>query len=94
MAEIEYFVDPLDKSHKKFKNYANFELPLFSRELQAEQKPYEMIKAGVALEKKIINNETLAYFICRTYEFLTEIGIAKHLIRFRQHMADEMAHYS
>jgi glycyl-tRNA synthetase (class II) len=36
MAEIEYFVDPEDKSHKKFKNYREFELPLFARQHQAE----------------------------------------------------------
>lgn len=32
MAEIEYFVDPLDKSHPKFRAYRDFELPLLNRE--------------------------------------------------------------
>jgi len=31
MAEIEYFVDPLDKSCPKFKKYHKFQLPLLSR---------------------------------------------------------------
>ena len=30
MAEIEYFVDPKDKSHPKFARYADLKLPLFS----------------------------------------------------------------
>jgi glycyl-tRNA synthetase len=34
MAEIEHFVDPLDKSHKKFKSIAHIKLPLYSREIQ------------------------------------------------------------
>ena len=28
-----------------------------------------------AVEKGVINNETLAYFICRTYLFFQELGI-------------------
>ena len=52
------------------------------------------MQAGASVEKKIINNETLAYFMCRTYEFLVDIGITRTSIRFRQHMEDEMAHYS
>jgi glycyl-tRNA synthetase (class II) len=31
MAEIEFFVDPTDKNHKKFKNIAHIKLPLYSR---------------------------------------------------------------
>ena len=31
MAEIEHFVDPLDKSHPKFKNYSHLKLALFSK---------------------------------------------------------------
>lgn len=33
MAEIEHFVDPLDKSHQKFKLYKDVRLALYSREL-------------------------------------------------------------
>ena len=32
MAEIEHFVDPLEKSYPKFKNIANLKLPLFTSE--------------------------------------------------------------
>ncbi len=43
---------------------------------------------------KLINSETLAYFIGRIYLFLIKIGIDKNRIRFRQHMKNEMAHYA
>lgn len=46
------------------------------------------------MSQKIIDNETLGYFICRTYEFLVGIGINSQNIRFRQHQDTEMAHYS
>ena len=95
MAEIEHFVDPLDKSHSKFSLYKEYKLPLFSRECQEEMKePIKDLTLEQAVEKKIINNETLAYFMCRTYLFLVKCGVNKNNIRFRQHKTDEMAHYA
>lgn len=47
-----------------------------------------------ALESKTMENETLAYFIGRTYLFLQKIGIDTKRLRFRQHLANEMAHYA
>ncbi len=47
-----------------------------------------------AVSQGIINNETLAYFMARTYAFLVSCGIKADGIRFRQHRDDEMAHYS
>jgi len=36
----------------------------------------------------------MAYFLCRTFLFLTEVGIKAEAIRFRQHSSNEMAHYA
>ncbi len=95
MAEIEHFVDPLDKTHPKFYLYKSMKLPLFSRECQeAMTEPLRDMTLEEAVEKKIINNETLAYFMCRTYLFFVKVGINKNNIRFRQHKKDEMAHYA
>ena len=41
-----------------------------------------------------IGNETLAYFMARTYMFLLAVGISPECIRFREHMPNEMAHYA
>ena len=41
-----------------------------------------------------IANETLAYFIGRTFLFLKAIGISPQRLRFRQHLQHEMAHYA
>ena len=41
-----------------------------------------------------VNNETLGYFIGRVYLFLTQLGIDKDRLRFRQHLPNEMAHYA
>ena len=42
----------------------------------------------------MVNNQTLGYFIARIYLFLIKIGIKHEKLRFRQHMANEMAHYA
>jgi len=49
---------------------------------------------GEAVQQGVIDNETLAYFMARTYQFLVSVGINPDGIRFRQHRSDEMAHYA
>ena len=47
------------------------------------------MKLSDAVNNKIIDNETLAYFMARIYLFLEDCGInVKHNLRFRQHMQD------
>ena len=47
-----------------------------------------------AVERKVIDNETLAYFMARTQLYLMKCGAIESKIRFRQHKANEMAHYA
>lgn len=49
---------------------------------------------GEAVSKKIIDNETLGYFVGRIYQFMLLIGMTEERLRFRQHGANEMAHYA
>ncbi|KAF9450846.1 glycine-tRNA ligase [Macrolepiota fuliginosa MF-IS2] len=95
MAEIEHYVDPEDKNHDKFKEVRDVELILLDRHVQ-ESGSSETIrmKVGEAVDKGIIANETLGYFVARIYQFLVKIGINPERLRFRQHMANEMAHYA
>lgn len=41
-----------------------------------------------------VNSETLGFFIGRVYLFLIRLGIDKERLRFRHHLANEMAHYA
>ncbi len=52
------------------------------------------IELEKAVEKGIIANQILAYFIGKTRRFLLEIGIKDEKLRFRQHKDDERAHYA
>jgi glycyl-tRNA synthetase len=94
-AEIEHFVHPDRKDHARFDEVKDVGLSLFSRDAQlgAVKKPFPM-SVGDAVEKGIIANQTLGYFIARTQLFLEKIGINPAKLRFRQHLQHEMAHYA
>ena len=95
MAEIEHFVDPGNKDHHKFDSIKDLKLPLLSADSQETN--FEVITdmtIGEAVEKKMIGNQTIAYFMGRTYLFLTSCGIRPESIRYRQHRSNEMAHYA
>jgi len=94
LAEIEHFVNPEDKRHPKFRRVSDLVLNLFPREDQVTTKKTVQMTIGDAVAKGIVANETLGYFIARTYLFLTGVGIKKDRLRFRQHLRDEMAHYA
>ncbi|KAJ4720332.1 glycine--tRNA ligase, mitochondrial 1-like [Melia azedarach] len=94
LAEIEHFVDPEDKSHSKYSEVAKLEFLMFPREEQMSGQSAKRTVLGEAVSKGIVNNETLGYFIGRVYLFLTCLGIDKERLRFRQHLANEMAHYA
>ncbi|KAL7114388.1 hypothetical protein ACP275_04G118300 [Erythranthe tilingii] len=94
LAEIEHFVDPEDKSHPKFSEVSKLDILMFPREDQVSGKQAKRIPIGEAVSKGTVNNETLGYFIGRVYLFLTQLGIDKDRLRFRQHLAKEMAHYA
>lgn len=96
MAEIEHFIDPLNKNHPKFQTVAHMKLPLFSATDQEAgiRKANSELTIGEALAQGTVQNETMGYFLSRSYLFLTEVGIRTDAIRFRQHRSNEMAHYA
>jgi len=49
---------------------------------------------GSAVASGTVANETLGYFLARIQLFLLKIGVNPARLRFRQHMANEMAHYA
>ena len=52
------------------------------------------MKIGKAVSSGLVDNETLGYFLARIQLFLSKIGADLSKVRFRQHMANEMAHYA
>jgi glycyl-tRNA synthetase len=96
MAEVEHFVDPESgKKHPKFASVRDVQLPLLDRKTQsAGGSTPKVMSIGEAVDTKLVDNETLGYFLVRIMLFMEKIGIDPKKLRFRQHMANEMAHYA
>ncbi len=88
-AELEYFVHPEEKTHPEFEKYKSKIVKLLDKNNVEHE-----ISLKEAVEKDIIKNELIAYFIAKTEEFLLNLGIDKSKLRFRQHKDDERAHYA
>jgi glycyl-tRNA synthetase len=94
LAEIEHFVAPDEKDHPKFNGVKDTVLRLYPRSAQTGDLKTVMMTIGEAVEKKIVDNQTLGYFLVRCQEFLLRVGIKPNKLRFRQHLGNEMAHYA
>ncbi|CAJ0569641.1 unnamed protein product, partial [Mesorhabditis spiculigera] len=94
MCEIEHFVDPTDKSCAKFAKVRNYVLTLFTANDQMNGSAPIQIPIGEAVDKKIVDNETLGYYMARCHMYLLKVGVDPKRLRFRQHMDNEMAHYA
>ena len=88
-AELEFFVDPRNKTHPQFRQYRNQKIKLVDKFDNEHD-----ITLSEAVEKGIIAHELLAYFIAKTREFLLKAGLKDEKLRFRQHKDDERAHYA
>lgn len=93
-AEIEYFVNPKDKSHPKFAKVANLVLSLLTKTNQLTDGKTVPMTCADAVTKGVIANEALAYYLARTYLFAEKIGVDLKRLRFRQHLDTEMSHYA
>jgi glycyl-tRNA synthetase len=94
-AEAEIFVHPNEKNHHPtFSRYADYRMPLLtcSRQQRCEE-PVEL-SMQEAVDKGIIANEYVAYYVALTHQVLVTIGIKAERLRFRQHLTDERAHYA
>ena len=88
--EVELFVDPEDKDWIRFKDIENETIELVPN--TTEQ--MVTMTVGEAVEKGIIANRVLAYFVYTTKQLLVRLGVDPARLRFRQHLEDEMAHYA
>src|SRR5512136_1271160 len=94
-AEAEIFVHPAEKNrHPRFHRYADYRMPLLTWVQQQECRDAITLSMREAVDKGVIANEYLAYYVALTHEMLVSIGIRPERLRFRQHLPDERAHYA
>lgn len=91
-AEIEYFYDPLQPTHRDWSAVAMLRVPLFSSGDQISQSTSTMRTLKEALETNIIKDQITATYIGKVHLFAEAIGLKT--FRFRQHLSTEMAHYA
>ena len=96
MAEIEHYVDPAGgKKHARFAEVADVPLDFLDRDTQrAGRTAPTRTTIGQAVASGMVDNETLGYFLARIHLFLQRLGVDGARVRFRQHLANEMAHYA
>jgi len=90
MAEVEAFFHPSKRQWSgDMRKYADTRLTLVPNEGDPVQ-----VTLGDALDRGIMCNEALAYFVGVTQRFLVGVGVDPQRLRFRQHLQTEMAHYA
>ena len=89
MAELEYFIDPEMPIQHDFSNWSNVNFTMIG-----EHEGEVTISIVDAIETGMVRHATVGFFIAKTYDFLTNVGIDSSRIRFRQHESNEMAHYA
>ncbi|MCE5299149.1 MAG: glycine--tRNA ligase [Methanoregulaceae archaeon] len=93
-AEAEIFVHPDEKNHPRFYRYARYEMPLLGVPQQMSGESPLSMTMQEAVEKGVVANEYVAYYLALTHDLLVRIGVAPERLRFRQHLPDERAHYA
>ncbi|GAB4309870.1 MAG: glycine--tRNA ligase [Methanobacteriaceae archaeon] len=93
-AEAEIFINPKDKSNTHFSEILEEELELYSAENQIQERGPVKMNVQSAIDEKVVSSEMLVYQLYLARKFLLELGIPEDVIRFRQHLPTEMAHYA
>jgi glycyl-tRNA synthetase len=96
VVEVEHYDEPKGgKKQPRFDEIDAIELVLLDRHTQlAGNTDVKVMAVGQAMKTGVIDNETLGYYLARIHRFLQRIGGDMNKVRFRQHMANEMAHYA
>ena len=89
MAELEYFIDPEQPIDHDFSPWNSTEFNLIDGAGNKQK-----MTLAIAVEKKLVRHATVGFFMGKTHDFLTSVGIDPARLRFRQHASDEMAHYA
>ena len=77
-AEAEIFVHPNEKNHHPaFKRYTNYRMPLLTYTHQQKCEPAVEMSMREAVDKGVIANEYVAYYVALTHELLVTVGIRR-----------------
>jgi len=93
--EIEYFVHPKKTDECPYiKEVEKTRINILSEDMQKNNKEAEKMSIKDALKKKIIKKQWLAYWLATELRWFTLLGANPDKFRIRQHVKEELAHYS
>ncbi|MFW6233724.1 MAG: glycine--tRNA ligase [Nanoarchaeota archaeon] len=89
--EIEYFVNPKEKSPYKI---GDTEILIYSEEMQDKNQKPKKMKIKDALKEKIIKTDWHAYWLEQEFLWFINLGCNPNNFRIRQHASEEKNHYA
>ncbi|MDP2926304.1 MAG: glycine--tRNA ligase [Nanoarchaeota archaeon] len=93
--EIEYFIDPEKrKDCPYFKDIEDFELNVYSEEMQIAGKEPVRMKVKDAVNQGIIKLHWHGYFLALETKWFMSLGANMNKFRIRQHLSQERSHYA
>ena len=94
--EIEYFIHPekINDCPYLSKEILNFEINIYSIEMQKNREGHRKMRLGEAIEKGMIKSGWHAYWLYEVVKWFLDLGIKKENLRLRQHLPEERSHYA
>ena len=91
--EIEFFFDPEDDKCPYYEKVKDYEALVLTAEMQERGEREKAMKVSEAVPD-IPGREWVVYWIVRSLEWFEKIGVRKDLLRVREQLPEERAHYS
>ncbi|MBU0615763.1 MAG: glycine--tRNA ligase [Nanoarchaeota archaeon] len=92
--EIEFFIHPKEtKCALLSKEDLDFEFQILTQDNQEKNQSHSKIKAKDMIKNKVAG-EWHVYWLRQVYQWFIDMGIKKENLRLREHLKDELAHYS
>lgn len=94
--EIEYFVHPdeTEECPQMTDEIRNSKVQILTQEMQEKSKHHETSTIQETLDKEWIKTEWHAYWLYQHYNWFLKLGVDPDKLRLREHLENELAHYS
>jgi glycyl-tRNA synthetase len=93
-AELEHFIDP-ETDEPPLSRVTDVEVPLYSVPAQqADDGDVDRMTIDKSVEEGVIESDWVAYYLGKAADWYERIGVDMDRFRYRQHLPDELSHYS
>jgi len=92
--EIEYFINPEDQDCPYINEVLDYELNIYSADMQENNKEPAKMTVKQALDSKIIKTQWHAYWLAYELKWFEGLGACPENFRIRQHLQKEKSHYA